>query len=160
MAPKQKSTEAGQAASAGGKAANSNDRQANSDRGHGHGHSNGASASERNGPGAGNDRSSVGAAHGDKGPSTTAAGGVGTKRKAEGPLIILDFAEMDVAALRRYCRLNKLKPKSKAQDDLIAVASKHWNAANAKEVDSVAYFLYAVKHRHNVLKLTMPLPQQ
>jgi len=43
--------------------------------------------------------------------------------------------------------LNRLKPKSKAQEDLVAVATKHWNSVNAKEVDTVAYFLYAVKHR-------------
>lgn len=43
--------------------------------------------------------------------------------------------------------MNRLKPKSKAQEDLVAAATKHWNSVNAKEVDSVAYFLYAVKHR-------------
>ncbi|KAF9355433.1 hypothetical protein BGX34_010482 [Mortierella sp. NVP85] len=155
MAPKQKAAEGGQASS-GGKAGNS-DRQGNSERG-GHGHSNGASASER-GSGAGNDRSASGTGHGDKASSGAASGsGVGTKRKAEGPLITVDFADMDMAALRRYCRLNRLKPKSKAQEDLVAAATKHWNSVNAKEVDSVAYFLYAVKHRHNVLKFTMPLP--
>lgn len=54
---------------------------------------------------------------------------------------------MDIAALRRYCRLNKLKPSSRSHDDLVAVATKHWQGVNAKEVDSVAYFLFAVKHR-------------
>ncbi|KAK3810108.1 MAG: hypothetical protein J3Q66DRAFT_352122 [Benniella sp.] len=154
MAPKQKAAEGGQASS-GGKSGNS-DRQGNSERG-GHGHSNGASASER-GSGAGNDRSSSGTGHGDKASSSAASGsGVGTKRK-EGPLITVDFADMDMAALRRYCRLNRLKPKSKTQEDLVAAATKHWSSVNAKEVDTVAYFLYAVKHRHNVLKFTMPLP--
>ncbi|KAF8927984.1 hypothetical protein EDD21DRAFT_410757 [Dissophora ornata] len=162
MAPKQKATDAGPSSSSGGKPStsggnsHSNDRQGNSERGHGH--TNGGSASERGGGPGTNDRSSSGAGHGVDKTLGSSTGGAGTKRKAEMPVITLEFTDMDVAALRRYCRLNKLKPKSKSRDDLVAAASKHWSTVNAKEVDSVAYFLFAVKHRHNVLKLTMPLP--
>ncbi|KAG0261663.1 hypothetical protein DFQ27_002820 [Actinomortierella ambigua] len=85
--------------------------------------------------------------------------GSGTKRKAEAPLIPVEFDGMDTATLRRYCRVNKLKPKSsKNKDDLVAAATKHWLSVNPKEVDTVAHFLYAVRHKHNVLKLTMPVP--
>ncbi|KAF9398791.1 hypothetical protein BGX21_007270 [Mortierella sp. AD011] len=126
-------------------------RQGNSERGHGH--ANGNSASERGGggSGAGNERSSSGGghghAHGEKTSSSNAGGGAGAKRKAETPIITVDIADMDINALRRYCRLNKLKPKSKSKDDLAAAATKHWNSVNVKEIDSVAYFLFAVKHR-------------
>ncbi|KAI7832753.1 hypothetical protein BC939DRAFT_434283 [Gamsiella multidivaricata] len=158
MAPKQKASDAGSSTSTGAKSSNNNphDRQGNSERGHG-GHSNGNAVLERAGSGVGNDRSSSGTGHGEKGSSLTVSSGT-AKRKAEAPLITVDFADMDISALRRYCRLNKLKPKSKARDDLVTAATKHWNSVNAKELDSVAYFLFAVKHRHNVLKLTMPLP--
>ncbi|KAF9900921.1 hypothetical protein EC991_006728 [Linnemannia zychae] len=104
----------------------------------------------------------AGGSHNEKGGSSSHAGGSGTtgsgtKRKAESPLITMDFDALDVSALRRYCRLNHLKPKSKTREALVAAATAHWNNTNAQEVDSVAYFLFAVKHRHNVLKLTMPL---
>ncbi|KAF9202764.1 hypothetical protein BGZ49_007098 [Haplosporangium sp. Z 27] len=144
MAPKQKASEAG------GKSNNnntSNDRQGTSERGHGH--TNGTSASERGG--GGNERTSSGAGHGHghgHGEKTSGANtGGGTKRKAEAPIISVDIADLEINALRRYCRLNKLKPKSKSREDLATVATKHWNSVNAKEIDSVAYFLFAVKHR-------------
>ncbi|KAF9115256.1 hypothetical protein BGX27_008377 [Mortierella sp. AM989] len=150
MAPKQKASDAGNNAS--GKSNNSSnsiDRHGNSERGHGH--TNGVSASERggSGSGAGNERSSSGAGHGhsEKNSGSNTGGGAGAKRKAEAPIITVDIADMDKNALRRYCRLNKLKPKTKSHDDLVAVATKHWNSINAKEIDSVAYFLFAVKHR-------------
>ncbi|KAF9995948.1 hypothetical protein BGZ79_010325 [Entomortierella chlamydospora] len=150
MAPKQKASETSGKSHANN---NSNDRQGNSERGHGH--ANGNSASERGGggSGAGNERSTSGAghghghAHGEKTSSSNAGSGAGAKRKAETPIITVDIADMDINALRRYCRLNKLKPKSKSKDDLVAAATKHWNSVNAKEIDSVAYFLFAVKHR-------------
>jgi hypothetical protein len=59
----------------------------------------------------------------------------------------VDFGAMDVSALRRYCRLNHLKPKSKTREALVTAATTHWNSTSAQEVDSVAYFLFAVKHR-------------
>ncbi|KAF9169277.1 hypothetical protein BGX20_010532 [Mortierella sp. AD010] len=148
MAPKQKASETSGKSHANN---HSNDRQGNSERGHGH--ANGNSASERGGggSGAGNERSSSGGghghAHGEKTSSSNAGGGAGAKRKAETPIITVDIADMDINALRRYCRLNKLKPKSKSKDDLAAAATKHWNSVNVKEIDSVAYFLFAVKHR-------------
>ncbi|KAF9426040.1 hypothetical protein BGZ76_002954 [Entomortierella beljakovae] len=159
MAPKHKASDAGN--STGGKSShsnNSNYRHGNSERGIGNTNGNSA-ASERasGGTGGGNERSNSGAGHAEKSSSSNAAS-AGAKRKAESPIITIDFADMDINALRRYCRLNKLKPKSKSQEDMSAIATKHWNNVNVKEVDSVAYFLFAVKHRHNVLKLTMPLP--
>lgn len=68
---------------------------------------------------------------------------------------------MDVVTLRRYCRLNKLKPRSKSQEDLASAASKHFEKqVNPKEIDTVAYFLFAVKHRrkcpcHSVLLIAV-----
>ena len=59
----------------------------------------------------------------------------------------VDFSTLDVSALRRYCRLNHLKPKSKTREALVTAATTHWNSTSAQEVDSVAYFLFAVKHR-------------
>ncbi|KAH7052691.1 hypothetical protein BKA57DRAFT_456240 [Linnemannia elongata] len=120
------------------------------------GSSSGAGSGLANGAGGGS-------SHTEKGGSSSHAGGSGTtgsgtKRKAESPLITVDFSALDVSALRRYCRLNHLKPKSKTREALVAAATTHWNNTSAQEVDSVAYFLFAVKHRHNVLKLTMPLP--
>ncbi|KAF9897487.1 hypothetical protein BX616_005514 [Lobosporangium transversale] len=163
MAPKQKATEVGGNSNAGGKSGNhSNDHKGNSERGQGH--ANGNLAAERGGSGSsglgGSDRpaSTAGGISGDKEKNPSSGSGASVKRRAEAPLITVEFADMDIAALRRYCRLNKLKPKSKSRDDLAAAATKHWNTITAKEVDSVAYFLFAVKHRHNTLKLTMPLP--
>ncbi|KAI1313379.1 hypothetical protein EDD11_002689 [Mortierella claussenii] len=156
MAPKQKASDAGQSSSSGNKSSNNNsgDRQGNSERGHGH--ANGAT-SDRGGSGnmgaIGNDRSSgvaggsSGAHGGEKEKSSHSGSGTGTKRKAETPIITVEFTDMDMPALRRYCRLNKLKPKTKSRDDLVTAAAKHWNSVNAKELDSVAYFLFAVKHR-------------
>ncbi|KAG0234582.1 hypothetical protein BGW41_001095 [Actinomortierella wolfii] len=103
----------------------------------------------------GNNASSGGAGGG----AGSRGGDGGTKRKAEAPLISVEFDSLDTATLRRYCRVNKLKPKStKNKDDLVAAATKHWQSVAPKEVDSVAHFLYAVRHKHNVLKLTMPAP--
>ncbi|KAF9976257.1 hypothetical protein BGZ73_008899 [Actinomortierella ambigua] len=95
----------------------------------------------------------AGSGSGSRGGESSSA-----KRKAEAPLIPVEFDSMDTATLRRYCRVNKLKPKStKNKDDLVAAATKHWQSVTPKEVDSVAHFLYAVRHKHNVLKLTMPV---
>ncbi|KAF9082401.1 hypothetical protein BGX23_012504 [Mortierella sp. AD031] len=175
MAPKQKANDGGPSSSSKSSSAHANSES----RGN---HANGGS-SERGGGGssAAHDRTSSannaannnnnsssnagGSANGtgtEKGGSSSHAGGSGTtgsgtKRKAESPLITVDFSAMDVSALRRYCRLNHLKPKTKTREALVAAATTHWNSTSATEVDSVAYFLFAVKHRHNVLKLTMPL---
>ncbi|CAO3565951.1 unnamed protein product [Mortierella alpina] len=164
MAPKQKTTEgpsssggksSGTGGNSNGTGGHGNDRQATSER---HNYMNGSSS----GGGAGNDRSSAttGGAHAEKtSSSNTGASNSGTKRKAEAPapLVSVDFNTMELSALRRYCRLHKLKPRSKSREDLAAAAARHWNNVNVKEVDSVAYFLFAVKHRNKVLKLTMPL---
>ncbi|KAG0248215.1 hypothetical protein BG011_000336 [Mortierella polycephala] len=183
MAPKLKSTDTGPTSS-GNKASynssgNNNNNNANNSSGGGHhylsshdrqghserGHSNAANtASERGsghggsgGSGGGHDRSSYGSGDRAHGGEKTLSSNAGSKRKAEAQLVTVDFDTMDIAALRRYCRLNKLKPKSKSREDLAAIATRHWSGVPVKEVDSVAYFLFAVKHRHNVLKLTMPL---
>ncbi|KAF9946341.1 hypothetical protein BGZ72_000417 [Mortierella alpina] len=167
MAPKQKSADgpssssgksSGTGGNSNGTGGHGNDRQAISER---HNYMNGSSTSERS-SGAGNDRSSAAgaSAHAEKTSSAnTGASNSGTKRKAEAPapLVSVDFGTMELPALRRYCRLNKLKPRSKSREDLVAAAARHWNNVNVKEVDSVAYFLFAVKHRNKVLKLTMPL---
>ncbi|KAG0286761.1 hypothetical protein BGZ96_009190 [Linnemannia gamsii] len=126
--------------------------------------SNSAAAGSSSGAGGGASANGTGGgSHTEKGGSSSHTGGSGTtgsgtKRKAESPLITVDFSALDVSALRRYCRLNHLKPKSKTREALVTAATTHWNSTSAQEVDSVAYFLFAVKHRHNVLKLTMPLP--
>ncbi|KAF9189699.1 hypothetical protein BGZ51_009340 [Haplosporangium sp. Z 767] len=134
-----------------------------SERGSGHGGNGGNSGggnigSSGGGSGGGHDRSSYGSGDRVHGSEKTSSSNAGSKRKAETQVITVDFDTMDIAALRRYCRLNKLKPKSKSREDLAAAATRHWSGVPVKEVDSVAHFLFAVKHRHNVLKLTMPLP--
>ncbi|KAG0054816.1 hypothetical protein BGZ83_010378 [Gryganskiella cystojenkinii] len=169
MAPKQKTSEAGQGGAGGGSSSkgtsgggnnnnNAGDRQRDNDRSHGNanghseraGSSTGGSGNTVNGDKAGGNQ--------DRKDTEKGSSAAGSKRKAESPPITVDFNNMDVATLRRYCRLNKLNPKSKSQEDLATAASKHFEKQIAtKEVDSVAYFLFAVKHRHNVLKLTMPL---
>ncbi|KAF9585683.1 hypothetical protein BGW38_001236 [Lunasporangiospora selenospora] len=171
MAPKQKSGESG--ASSGGKAGSSasanandrhgNDRQSNAEaKGHGHqnggGHGSERGSSSTGGAGIKAESGSGGSgSHHDKASTSASGSGAGTKRKAESPLISVELSSLDLSALRRYCRVNKLKSKSKSREDLVTAATKHWNSVHAKEIDSVAYFLFAVKHRHNVLKLTMPV---
>ncbi|KAG0340537.1 hypothetical protein BG000_011752 [Podila horticola] len=158
MAPKLKAGESGHTSAstpnakgssshAGG---SSSHHASSSDRGHANGANTHSTASDRGTPGA--ERS------GTQNEKSGSTGSGGVKRKAESQVISVDFNTMDIAALRRYCRLNKLKSSSRSHDDLVAAATKHWQGVNVKEVDSVAYFLFAVKHRHNVLKLTMPLP--
>ncbi|KAF9217225.1 hypothetical protein CPC16_007670 [Podila verticillata] len=158
MAPKLKAGESGHSASASSSnakgsshAGTSSHHASSSDRNHANGTNTHSTASDRGTPGA-SERSGL------KDEKSGSGGSAGVKRKAESQVIAVDFSTMDIAALRRYCRLNKLKPSSRSHDDLVTVATKHWQGVNAKEVDSVAYFLFAVKHRHNVLKLTMPLP--
>ncbi|KAG0276337.1 hypothetical protein BGZ95_007684 [Linnemannia exigua] len=184
MAPKQKAADGGSSSNSKSSSAHGNSHANSESRGGGHAN---GTLSERGtgGSSAAHDRSSsnnnnsntanassnsaggasvngAGGSHSEKGGSSSHVGGSGTtgsgtKRKAESPLITVDFSALDVAALRRYCRLNHLKPKSKTREALVTAATAHWNNTNAQEVDSVAYFLFAVKHRHNVLKLTMPL---
>ncbi|KAG0086305.1 hypothetical protein BGZ93_001176 [Podila epicladia] len=157
MAPKLKASESGHTSASTPNAKGSSSHvgssthHASSDRSHANGTNTHSTASDRGTPGA-SERS------GTQNEKSGSAGSGGVKRKAESQVISVDFNTMDIAALRRYCRLNKLKPSSRSHEDLVAAANKHWQGVNVKEVDSVAYFLFAVKHRHDVLKLTMPLP--
>ncbi|KAK3834867.1 MAG: hypothetical protein JOS17DRAFT_772996 [Linnemannia elongata] len=215
MAPKQKATDGGPSSSSKSSSAHGNSHSNSEGRIHANGNSsergggssaaherassssnannNSSNAATGSSTGAGSGSANGtggGGSHTEKGGSSSHAGGSGTigsgtKRKAESPLITVDFSALDVSALRRYCRLNHLKPKSKTREALVTAATTHWNNTSAQEVDSVAYFLFAVKHRQvtlrsklthdlpvlvplrltfgsgdidNVLKLTMPLP--
>ncbi|SAL98772.1 hypothetical protein [Absidia glauca] len=60
----------------------------------------------------------------------------------------IDFNTFDMAHLRKYARVHKIKIKSKTnKEDLVGAVSRHFANQTVKEVDTITCFLYTAHYR-------------
>ncbi|KAI8336624.1 hypothetical protein BC941DRAFT_471156 [Chlamydoabsidia padenii] len=68
----------------------------------------------------------------------------------------VDFNTFDIAHLRKYARVHKIKIKSKTnKEDLVGAVSRHFANQTVKEVDTITCFLYTAHYRDSVLRLPL-----
>ncbi|KAI8052446.1 hypothetical protein BDF22DRAFT_688362 [Syncephalis plumigaleata] len=73
----------------------------------------------------------------------------------------LDFSTLPAPTLRRYQRVHKLhhgKIRGGHREDLASAVARHFNNQMVNEVESIAWFIYAVRSRDNELKMTQKPP--
>ncbi|KAI8332665.1 cyclin-domain-containing protein [Chlamydoabsidia padenii] len=85
-------------------------------------------------------------------PSNSQTGADRDKRRREGNVgkefQTIDFNTFDMAHLRKYARVHKIKVKSKTnKEDLVGAVSRHFANQSVKEVDTITCFLYTAHYR-------------
>jgi len=70
---------------------------------------------------------------------------------------VADFQKLDIFALKRYKRHYKLRTKhNSSKSELATAVARHFSAQNAPEMETISFFVYAVKNQEKVLKLKEP----
>ncbi|EGF83236.1 hypothetical protein BATDEDRAFT_21765 [Batrachochytrium dendrobatidis JAM81] len=68
---------------------------------------------------------------------------------------LIDFSSMTDAFLQRYCRRYQIAIVGNARRELETKVRQHFAETNIDETNSVACFIYALRHSDNVYKLDM-----
>ncbi|RKP23876.1 hypothetical protein SYNPS1DRAFT_24041 [Syncephalis pseudoplumigaleata] len=94
--------------------------------------------------------------------ASTGGGGMGGKQDPKSHANArLDFSTLPAPTLRRYQRVHKLhygKVRGGHREDLASAVARHFNNQMVNEVESIAWFIYAVRSRDHELKLTQKPP--